>query len=80
MTDKRIKISAKKETSTTAPSSVSELNKELKKEDKKGRIKRINSNLPLDLYEQMEEFMEAKSYTLKGFLVYAIKEFLKNNQ
>lgn len=46
----------------------------------KKRVKRINADLPWDLWEKVEQEMETSGRNFKGFLVYAIKDYFNRNQ
>lgn len=49
------------------------LNSEVVKSDKK--MRRINAEIPLDVWEAMDKHIEKEGYNLKGFLTKILKEY-----
>lgn len=39
-----------------------------------------NFKIPIELYDEIQSHMEKSGQTLKSFLVFSIKEYLKNNR
>jgi hypothetical protein len=39
-----------------------------------------NFKIPLDLYQDIQNHLEKSGQTLKNFLIFSIKSYLKNNQ
>ena len=58
------------------------LNKELvKPEDQKKdpkEVKRLNMDIPMDLYEQIEGEIEENGQTVKGFFVMLARQYFRN--
>ncbi len=50
---------------------------EPQKNNQKEGIKRINADLPLDIWEQVEAHIKNEGYTLKGFLTKVLRDYFK---
>jgi uncharacterized coiled-coil protein SlyX len=60
------------------------LNQQLVEPEKKSKdskeVKRLNMDMPLDLYEQIEAEIEENGQTVKGFFVMLAKQYFKGKQ
>ena len=77
---KRVTTSTVSDTTLSLEKAVKSLNESTKITDDKRAIHRYNIEIPLDLYEQIQEHINKSGQNLKGFFTASAKFYIKNKE
>ena len=80
MEKKKLKRSINTATAEGQEKALQELNKKIvpEPETTARNVKRLNMDMPMDLYEQIETEIEENGQTVKGFFVMLARQYFRN--